>query len=103
MSTERVRKLRLFQPQQYLSLDYARQDLVAFEVSPENQIGFQSVEVEKDEPLKLELASFLRAVETRAAPEVTGEEGRRALEVALDILDKIEIHACVVAQSLGTT
>jgi predicted dehydrogenase len=103
VSTERVRKIRLFQPRQYLSLDYARQDLVAFEVSPENQIGFQSVPVEKDEPLKLELASFLRAVETRAAPEVTGEEGRRALEVALDILDKIEIHARVVAQSLGTT
>jgi predicted dehydrogenase len=101
VSTERVRKIRLFQPRQYLSLDYARQDLMAFEVSPENQIGFQSVSVEKDEPLKLELASFLRAVETRSQPTVSGEDARRALQVALEILDKIKEHAGIVAQSLA--
>lgn len=103
VSTERVRKIRLFQPRQYLSLDYARQDLVAFEVSADHQIGFQSVEVTKDEPLKLELESFLRAVRTRGTPEVTGEEARQALQVALDILDKIEIHAQVVAQALESS
>ncbi len=103
VSTERVRKIRLFQPRQYLSLDYARQDLVAFEVSEDHQIGFQAVPVEKDEPLKLELQSFLQAVETRQAPVVTGEDARRALEVALEILDKIEAHAGVVAQSLAST
>jgi predicted dehydrogenase len=102
VSTERVRKIRLFQPRQYLSLDYARQDLVAFEVSPDHQIGFQSVTVEKDEPLKLELISFLNAVQTRGRPEVSGEDASRALAVALEILDKIEAHAHVVAQSLGT-
>ncbi len=101
VSTERVRKIRLFQPRTYLSLDYARQDLVAFQVSPEHQIGFESVTVEKDEPLKLELGSFLQAVRTGQAPEVTGEEGERALRVALEILDKIEAHARVVAESLS--
>ena len=101
VSTERIRKIRLFQPRQYLSLDYARQDLAAFEVSPEHQIGFHAVDVAKDEPLKLELASFVQAVQTRSAPEVTGEDARRALEVALEILDKIEAHARVVAQSMG--
>ncbi len=100
VSTERVRKIRLFQPRQYLSLDYARQDLVSFQVSPDNQIGFQSVEVDKDEPLKLELAAFLRAVHSRAAPAISGEDALRALQVALEILDKIEQHADVVAQSL---
>ncbi len=103
VSTERVRKIRLFQPRQYLSLDYARQDLVAFEVSPENQIGFQSVSVEKDEPLKLELASFLRAVATRAKPEIGGEDAGRALQVALEILDKIEEHAGIVAETLKSS
>ena len=102
VSTERVRKIRVFQPRQYLSLDYARQDLIAFEVSPERQIGFQAVTVEKDEPLKLELDSFLRAVKTREQPEVSGEDARRALQVALEILDKIEVHARVVAQSLAS-
>ena len=103
VSTERVRKIRLFQPRQYLSLDYARQDLVAFEVGPERQIGFQTAAVEKDEPLRLELASFVRAVQDRSRPEATGEEGLRALRVAMDIIDKIEEHARVVAQSLERT
>lgn len=100
VSTERVRKIRLFQPRQYLSLDYARQDLVAFEVSADRQIGFQPVTVAKDEPLKLELASFLHSVRSRDAAGVSGEEATRALAVALEILDKIEEHARVVAQSL---
>ena len=103
VSTERVRKIRLFQPRQYLSLDYARQDLNAFEVSEENRIGFQSIAVEKDEPLKLELESFLRSVQTRERPEVTGEDGQRALEVALENLDRIEAHARLVTQSLATS
>jgi predicted dehydrogenase len=100
VSTERVRKIRLFQPRKYLSLDYARQDLIAFAVSGENQIGFESVPVEKNEPLKLEVASFLRAVQGCTTPEVAGEDARRALAVALEIADKIEEHAHVVAQSL---
>jgi predicted dehydrogenase len=99
VSTERVRKIRLFQPRQYLSLDYARQDLVAFEVSGDRQIGFQSVTVEKDEPLKLELGSFLHSVRSRENPRVSGAEAARALAVALEILDKIEEHGRVVAQS----
>ena len=41
VSTERVRKLRLFQPQQYLSLDYGRQDLAVFSVGEGRQIGFE--------------------------------------------------------------
>jgi predicted dehydrogenase len=102
VSTERVRKIRLFQPRQYLSLDYARQDLIAFEVSADHQIGFQAVTVGKDEPLNLELRSFLHSVQIRETPEVTGEDARRALEVALEILGKIEAHAGVVAQSLAS-
>lgn len=103
VSTERVRKIRLFQPRQYLSLDYARQDLMVFEVSADRQIGFQTAAVSKDEPLRLEVASFLQSVATRQTPEVTGEQATRALGVALDILDKIEKHARVVAQSLASS
>ena len=101
VSTERVRKIRLFQPRQYLSLDYARQDLIAFEVSQEQQIGFQSVAVAKDEPLRLELAAFLTAVQTREQTGVSGEDGCRALRVALEILGNIEEHARVVARALA--
>jgi predicted dehydrogenase len=102
VSTERVRKLRLFQPRQYLSLDYARQDLLAFEVGENRQIRFQSASIQKEEPLRLELESFFECVERRSAPQVSGEDARRALEVAVEILDKIKEHSRVVAHSLSS-
>ena len=100
-STERVRKLRVFQPHEYLSLDYSRQEVYRVRVSPEKQITFQPVPVAKDEPLKREVASFLECVTTRANPRVSGIEAAQALEVALAILDKIEEHAQVVTRGLA--
>jgi predicted dehydrogenase len=100
VSTERVRKLRLFQPHQYISLDYQKQDAVAFTVSGNQEIGFQPLPVVKEEPLRLEVESFLKAVANRSRPLVPGEDGLRALEVALAILDKIEEHAKLVTQTL---
>jgi predicted dehydrogenase len=101
VSTERVRKLRLFQPRQYISLDYARQEAAVFEVGPERGIGFRMLETEKAEPLALELGHFFECVATRARPQVAGEDGYRALEAALAILGKIEEHAHRVEQSLA--
>jgi len=100
VSTERVRKLRLFQPHQYISLDYQKQEAVASTVSGNQQIGFQPLAVTKEEPLRLEVESFLEAVATRRGPLVPGEDGLRALEVARAILDKIEEHAKIVTQRL---
>ena len=100
VSTERVRKLRLFQPHQYVSLDYQKQDAVVFTVSGNQQIGFQPLSVAKDEPLRLEIEAFLDAVGNRGRPPASGEEGLRALEIALAILGKIEEHAKVVAQQI---
>lgn len=102
VSIERVRKLRMFQPGQYLSIDYHRQDGVVVQVSPDRQIGFRPLAVAKDEPLRLELESFLDCVSSRAAPRVGGAEGLRALEVALDIRDKIEEHGRIVSHSIST-
>jgi predicted dehydrogenase len=100
VSTERVRKLRLFQPHQYISLDYQKQEAVAFTVDGNQQIGFQPLAVTKEEPLRLEVESFLEAVATRRGPAVPGEDGLRALEVARAILDKIEEHSRIVTQRL---
>ena len=72
VSTERVRKLRLFQPHQYISLDYQKQEAVAFTVSGNQQIGFQPLPAVKEEPLRLEVESFLEAVATRTRPLVPG-------------------------------
>lgn len=100
-STEQVRKLRLFAPHQYLSLDYQRQDLVSISVGENRQISFRPVAVTKQEPLKLEIAEFLDCIRARRRPRVSGEEGLRALEVASSIVDKIKFHAEVVAKTVA--
>jgi hypothetical protein len=100
VSTERVRKLRLFQPQQYLSLDYGRQDLMVFSVSGNRQIGFEKAAVTAGEPLKLQLDAFLDCVESRKFPKCSGAAARQTLGTALAILDKIEEHSEIVSRSL---
>jgi len=100
VSTERVRKLRLFQPAQYVSLDYSRQDLAIFSVGADRQIGFEQAPVEKAEPLKLQFDAFLDSVETRKQPKCSGPAARLTLEAAVAIIDKIEEHSHVVSRSL---
>lgn len=101
VSTERVRKLRMFQPHQYVSVDYQRQDVTAVSVSAERQIGFQPVNIVKDEPLRLEVEHFLECCTTRHKPLVAGEDGLAALEVAGSIVAKIEEHTRLVARTLA--
>jgi hypothetical protein len=95
-----VRKLRLFQPRQYLALDYTRQDLAIFSVGPNRQIGFEKAPVSPSEPLKLQFEAFLNSVESRNPPKSSGPAARLTLEVALSILDKIEEHSELVSRSL---
>jgi predicted dehydrogenase len=101
VSTEKIRKLRFFQPRQYISVDYSRQDGAVFSVSPSNQIAFQPLPVAKAEPLQREMAAFLEAVKTRAAGRVSGEDGRKALAVALKIVEEMDSHARVVAATIA--
>ena len=100
VSTERVRKLRLFQPHQYLSLDYGRQDLLVFSVGENRQIGFEKAPVASAEPLKLQFDAFLDSVETRNSPKCSGPAARQTLGAALAILDKMKEHSEVVSRSL---
>jgi predicted dehydrogenase len=100
-STERVRKLRLFQPGQYISVDYARQDCVAIGVDENRQVKIQPVPVEKREPLAVQFDAFLDSISTRQTPAVDGIAAARALEAARLILDKIEEHTALVARTLA--
>lgn len=115
VSTERVRKMRFFQPHQYLSLDFARQDLLVIDVSdaagmdavqlaamaaaaggsdhPSEGLSLRKVPVAPGEPLRLEIEAFLDAVQTRSEPVVTAEDGRAALALALEINAAIAAHA----------
>lgn len=100
ISTESVRKLRLFQPHQYLSLDYARRDLAIFSVGDGQRIGFEQATVDKAEPLTLQFQAFLDSVESRNQAKSSGSAARRTLAAALAILDKIKEHSQVVSQTL---
>jgi len=103
VSTERVRKLRFFQPRQYVSLDYGRQEVLVFTVGKDGaaamepsanpQIGVTKPPVASEEPLHAELRSFLQAVRDRTSPVVPLEDGRRALALALEIVSAIRDHS----------
>ena len=84
ISPERMRKIRVFQEDCYLSLDYQEQNGKIF-YKDGFQIGSKEVDVEKGEPLKLELGAFVESVREKKAPTVTGQQGVAALEVALEI------------------
>ena len=102
VSTEKVRKLRLFQPGEYISLDYQRQDAVALRVCENEANGFvsQKLPVEAAEPLELELKSFFAAVRDRSQPRVDAFQATNALRVAEAILGKIKEHADLVAETI---
>lgn len=102
VSTEQVRKLRLFQPGEYISVDYGRQDAVRLAVTPnkESPISFEPLFVQKAEPLRLELESFFHCVRTRSYPRVDGFQATNALRVAESILGKILKHAEIVADTI---
>ena len=130
VSTERIRKLRFFQPHEYVSVDYSRQDVLVLRVDGSNPAESNSLtdsqkvrisgaqsdvldpfnpaavaasafpritplrpRVEQQEPLRAELSSFLRAVRQRARPEVTLQDGRRALAAARQIVNAIAEHS----------
>ena len=102
VSTEKVRKLRLFQPRQYISLDYAKQSAAVCTVGGPEGIEFEQLPIAPSEPLKLQFDAFLDAVESRKTLKLDGRAARRTLKVALDILDKIEEHARVVGKTLAS-
>jgi predicted dehydrogenase len=114
VSTERVRKLRFFQAGQYISIDYGRQDVLVFSVggaagvahslakdanewdtrpSVNPQIQMAKPPVTAEEPLLAEIKAFLQSVRDRSRPVVALEDGRRALELGLAILEEIGRHA----------
>jgi len=83
-----VRKIRIFQEDSYISLDYVNQEVTLFKKTG-RKILKEKVKIKKTEPLKEELRSFIECVRTGKKPIVSGVEGRRALAVALAILEKI--------------
>ena len=101
VSTEKIRKLRFFQPRQYISIDYSRQDGVVFTVDKNNEIQFRRMAKSKGEPLVRQAESFLESVASRSTPRVSGEDARKVLEVALRIVVEMERHARIVKSTMA--
>jgi predicted dehydrogenase len=93
ISRDKVRKIRVFQENAYLSLDYQKQDGVIYRLrdSPRGkEIVRDKVEVRRGEPLKIELEAFIHCALQGVAPKVSGHEAADALDIALEITRRIE-------------
>ncbi len=94
ISKDRVRKIRFFQPDSYISIDYAAQEVEGWRLVRQDggrpSIQGGSLPVQRDEPLRRELADFVAAVRSKGQPTVDGVAGRRALALATEIAHKME-------------
>jgi predicted dehydrogenase len=92
ISPDKLRKIRIFQREGYVSLDYQNQTGEIYRLGPTGIVR-EEVEIEKDEPLKRELAAFIECARHGKQPKVSGYEGAVALELAVEITRRIEAHA----------
>lgn len=93
ISRERVRKVRFFQKDAYVSIDYAEQEVDVYRLVRQNgrpTIEGGALSIVREEPLARELADFVDAVRRRRQPAVTGQDGRNALALATRIAELID-------------
>jgi predicted dehydrogenase len=98
ISAKKVRKLRVFAPAMYVSVDMQSRTVKSYRLSRENgepEVVTAEVSVGPEEPLALEIADFARASRLRQPPLVPGEAGREALALAKEVLEAIERHRLV--------
>ena len=97
VSTDRVRKFRLFAPRTYVSADLAARTVHVHRLGEAGPDGWPAIHIEKTEggdgpeaePLRRQVQAFVRAVRERSRPLVGGEDGRRVLALAGEILARI--------------
>jgi predicted dehydrogenase len=97
IGTEKIRKTRFYQTNSYVVLDYATKFASVTSLNPEAAhpllgISINRLEVEDIEPLRAELSAFLECVINDTAPPINAHDGRRALDLALGVLEKIKTH-----------
>lgn len=101
IGTEKIRKTRFFQRNAYVVLDYGTKftsltTLAPNEVHPLLGISVNKPEVVDIEPLRAEISAFLGCVRDGTPVPIPAEDGRRALSLALGVLEKIEAHRNIV-------
>jgi predicted dehydrogenase len=101
IGTEKIRKTRFYQTNAYVVLDYATKFASLTSLNPEAAhpllgISIDRLQIKDVEPLRAEITSFLDSIENDFQPAVTGEDGRRALALAIGVLDQIHSHVSKV-------
>jgi predicted dehydrogenase len=95
VSTNKMRRLRLFQRDNYVSIDFqTRQGMICRREAGSGlkpTIDIEQLQGGEEEPLKLQLESFLTAARTGARPTVSGEDGAAALDLAHQVLKAIDV------------
>ena len=97
IGTEKIRKTRFYQTNSYVVLDYATKFASVTSLNPEAAhpllgISINRLEIKDVEPLRAEITAFLDSIESDSIPPVTGDDGRRALALAVGVLEKIDAH-----------
>ena len=96
---EKIRKMRFFQPHDYVAVDYTTKRASVSSLSPPTVSGawpgvhINHLDVVDIEPLRAEIVSFLQAAKDGLPAPVSGREGRNALSLALRTLERIREHA----------
>jgi predicted dehydrogenase len=98
IGTEKIRKTRFYQTNAYVVLDYATKFASLTSLNPDAAhpllgISINRLEIQDVEPLRAEITAFLDSIEKGIEPPVTGDDGRRALALAIGVSKKIEAHA----------
>jgi len=99
VGTEKIRKMRFFQPHDYIAVDYTTKRASVSGLEPPTASGMwpgvhvKHLDIIDVEPLRAEIVSFLESARDGAPPAVSGFEGRNALSLALRTLERIRQHA----------
>ena len=98
IGTEKIRKTRFYQTNAYVVLDYATKFASLTSLNPDAAhpllgISINRLEIDDVEPLRAEITAFLDSIEKGTEPPVSGADGRRALALAVGVLEKIDAHA----------
>lgn len=106
ISLENMRRMRIFQPGQYLSIDFGKKEIMTVRMKPVESGGTPIPDIRKStfqeqDALELELRDFIKHVRQRTRPAVSGEEGLRALDVALQVVEQINSDRHRIEQILA--
>jgi len=97
ISDKTMRKIRVFEPDAYISIDYAAKEVQVYrkigETSPGTypEIVSEQISIDEKDSLEEEIKAFIKSVRTRETPVVPGEAGREALKVALEIVEQTRV------------